>query len=68
MLNAFQNTGAEMKNFTPYDSPVKLSTNTKVGKIPGYVHEVSFKCSEGSQIKTDFLLALECVDFILLEI
>lgn len=45
--------------------PVKLSTNTKVGKILGYVHEVSLKCSEGSQIKTDFLLPLECVGFIL---
>lgn len=68
MLNAFLNIGAEMKNSTPYYSPVKLSANTKAGKVPGYMHEVSFKCYEGSQIKIDFLLALECVGFILLDI
>lgn len=54
MLNAFLNIGAEMKNSTPYYSPVKLSANTKAGKVTGYMHEVSFKCYEGSQIKIDF--------------
>lgn len=44
-----------------------FSANTKVGKIPGGVHEVCFKCYEGSQIKTDFLVTLECMGWILLD-
>lgn len=67
-LSAFPNTGAEMKNSTPLYCLVVLSANTKVGKIPGCVHEVSFKCYEGSQVKTDFLVTLECMGWMLLHI
>lgn len=51
-LSAFPNIGAEMKNSTPLYRLVGLSANTKAAKIPGCVHEVSFKCYKGSQIKT----------------
>lgn len=44
-----------MKNSIPHYCPVTLGASVKVGKTQGCVHEIGFKCYEGSQTKTDFL-------------
>lgn len=57
-----------MKNSTPLYCLAVLSANTKVGKIPGCVREVSLKRYEGSQNETGFLVTLEYMGWMLLDI